>query len=107
MPRSEAAKPKRVAKKAAKRVKPLTMEELVKWAKTPHPRWVGDPTMSVACAGGVRRARRFKSPAAWWKVGDDGKNIDRWWVAYRLQLTSRERVAWPDVERALIAEVRR
>lgn len=105
MPRSEAAKPKRVAKKAAKKVKPLTMEELVVWAKTPHPRWVGDPTMSVACPGGVRRARRFKSPAAWWFGG--GKNMDRWWVAYRLWLTSREGTAWSDVERALIAEVRR
>lgn len=103
MPRSEAAKPKRVAKKAAKKTKPLTMEELVKWAKTPHPRWA-DAIMSVACPDGVRRARKFKSPAAWWKVGDGN---DRWWVAYRLRLTSREGAAWPDVERALIDEVRR
>jgi hypothetical protein len=107
MPRSDAAKPKRVAKKAAKKVKPLTMEELVKWARKPHGDWPKRSPFHTACRDGVSRARRYKTTAGWWAAGDKG-SVDRLWTARRLGLgRGSARGAWPDVEARIIAEVRR
>jgi len=105
MPRSEAAKPKRVAKKAAKKVKPLTMEELVRWGKSHR-----------ACADGLARAQRFSTPAEWWEANGPKLNSDHSWTqAHALGpddgacrcLGCIGKVAWTMIEARIIAEVRR
>jgi hypothetical protein len=113
MPRSETAKPNRVAKKAAKKPKPLTMEELVKWA-------VG----RSACFDGIGRASSFKTPALWWEAPlsrEDGDPLsnDRRWLAMVLGVDCfacrcctphpyvNDAISWPEVEARIIAEVRR
>jgi hypothetical protein len=107
MPRSEAAKPKRAAKKAAKKVKPLTMEELVRWAKTPHGDWPKWSSFHTACRDGVSRARPYKTTAEWWAAGDKD-SVDRLWTSRRLGVgRGSARGAWADVEARIIAEVRR